>query len=74
MGALRKSSNSLSNSMLLRGASVFVGSKCTTGHLKKLEDDDGDDGDDFDDDDDTSTAGKYFGSWIVSVGCNGYPA
>jgi hypothetical protein len=64
---VKKLKLSLTNSMLLRSALLLVGSKCTTGRLKRLDNDK----DESFNDDDTSP-GEDFVSRIMAVCCNGY--
>ena len=63
---VKKLKISLMKCMLLHGALLLVGRKCTTGRPKRSDDDD-------DDDDDAISAGNDdFVSRIVSVRCNDY--
>jgi hypothetical protein len=64
---VKKVKLSLTNSMLLCGALLLVGSKCTAGRPKRSDDDDNKASDD-----DKASPGEDFVSRIMAVGCNGY--
>lgn len=64
---VKKQKLCLNNSMLLRGALLLLGRKCTTGSLKRSDSDH-----DESVDDDNTSPGEDFVSRIISVCCNEY--